>query len=70
MVVTVKKPVTIRRISDLRANHMILGFFCLDLTVGEKSFLTNGCPLAGRVWIYVDQQFKCVECGGHADKQV
>ena len=30
MTVTVKKPVLIRKISDLRDNYMTLGLFCLE----------------------------------------
>ena len=70
MAVTVKKPVTIRRNSDLRANHMILGLFCLDCNRWGE-IVPNEWLSSGRKGLdYADQQFKCGECGGHADKQV
>ena len=70
MTVTVKKPVTIRRISDLRDNHMTLGLFCLECDrwgeVVPQEWLDGEKPDLN----YVEQRFKCSECGGRATKQV
>ena len=70
MTVTVKKPVTIRRISDLRDNHMTLGLFCLECDrwgeVIPQEWLGDGKPDLN----YVRQRFRCRECGGRADKQM
>ena len=70
MVVTHQKPVVIRRMSDLRDNHMSLGLFCLECDrwgkVVPQEWLDDGKPDLN----YVNQKFKCGECGGHADKQV
>ena len=70
MTVTVKKPVTIRRISDLRDNHMTLGLFCLECDrwgeVVPDEWLSSG----KKDLDYVNQKFKCSECGGQASKQV
>jgi len=70
MNVTIKKPVTIRKISDLRDNHMTLGLFCLECDrwseVVPQEWLDDGKPDLN----YVEQRFKCSECGGRATKQV
>ena len=70
MTVTHQKPVIIRKISDLRDNHMTLGLFCLECDrwgeVVPQEWLDDGKPDLN----YVEQRFKCSECGGRATKQV
>ena len=70
MTVTHQKPVVIRRISDLRDNHMTLGLFCLECDrwgeVVPDEWLSSG----GKDVDYIDQKFKCGECGSPASKQV
>ena len=70
MTVTVKKPVTIRRISDLRDNHMTLGLFCLECDrwgeVIPQEWLDDRKPDLN----YVRQRFRCRECGGRAEEQM
>ena len=70
MTVTVKKPVTIRRISDLRDNHMTLGLFCLEsdrwAEIKPQSWLAEGKLDLN----YIEQRFKCSQCGGQAIIQV
>ena len=70
MTVTHQKPVIIRRMSDLRDNHMTLGLFCLECDgwgeIKPQSWLAEGKPDLN----YVEQKFKCSQCGGRATKQV
>ena len=70
MTVTHQKPVIIRRMSDLRDNHMTLGLFCLECDrwgeIKPQSWLSEGKPDLN----YVEQRFKCSRCGGRAAKQV
>ena len=70
MTVTVKKPVTIRRISDLRDYHMTLGLFCLEPyrwgEITPNEWLSSG----KKDLDYVNQKFKCGKCGSPASKQV
>ncbi len=70
MTVTHQKPVIIRKISDLRDNHMTLGLFCLECDrwgeVVPQEWLDNWKPDLN----YVEQRFKSSECGGRATKQV
>ena len=70
MTVTHQKPVIIRRMSDLRDNHMTLGLFCLECDrwgeVIPQEWLGDGKLDLN----YVRQRFRCRECGGRADKQM
>ena len=70
MTVTHQKPVIIRRMSDLKDNHMSLGLFCLECErwgeILPQEWLDNGKPDLD----YVAQRFKCSECGIQAIKQV
>ena len=70
MTVTHQKPVIILRMSDLRDNHMTLGLFCLECDrwgeIKPQSWLDEGKPDLN----YVEQRFKCGQCGGRATKQV
>ena len=70
MTVTHQKPVIIRRLSDLRDNHMTLGLFCLECDrwgeVIPQEWLDDGKPDLN----YVRQRFRCRECGGPADKKM
>ncbi len=70
MTVTHQKPVIIRRMSDLQDNHMTLGLFCLECDrwseIKPQSWLAEGKPDLN----YVEQRFKCSQCGGKATKQV
>ena len=70
MTVTHQKPVIIRRMSDLKDNHMSLGLFCLECErwgeILPQEWLDNGKPDLD----YVAQRFKCSECGVQAIKQV
>ena len=68
--VTVKKPVTIRRISDLRDNHMTLGLFCLDCNRWGEIVPNEWLSSGKKDLDYVNQKFKCRECGSPASKQV
>ena len=65
-----QKPVIIRRMSDLRNNNMTLGSACLECDrwgeVVPQKWLDDGKPDLN----YVEQRFKCSECGGRATKQV
>ena len=70
MIVTVKKPVVIRKISDLRDNHMTLGLFCLECNRWREIILNEWLSSGKRDLDYVNQKFKCRECGGQASKQV
>ena len=70
MTVTVKKPVTIRRISDLRDNHMTLGLFCLECNRWGEIIPNEWLSSGKKDLDYVNQKFKCGECGGQASKQV
>ena len=70
MTVTHQKPVIIRRMSDLKDNHMSLGLFCLECErwgeILPQEWLDNGKPDLD----YVAQRFKCSECGVQAMQQV
>ena len=59
MTVTHQKPVIIRRMSDLRDNHMTLGLFCLECDrwgeIKPQGWLAEGKPGLN----YVEQRFKC-----------
>ena len=70
MTVTVKKPVTIRRISDLRDNHMTLGLFCLECNRWGEIVPNEWLSSGKKDLDYVNQKFKCGECGSPASKQV
>ena len=67
---THQKPVIIRRMSDLKDNHMSLGLFCLECErwgeILPQEWLDNGKPDLD----YVAQRFKCSEYGFQAIKQV
>ena len=70
MTVTHQKPVIIRRMSDLRDNHMTLGLFCLECDrwgeIEPQSWLAEGKPDLN----HVEQRFKFSPCNGRATKQV
>ena len=70
MSITHQKPVIIRRMSDPRDKNMSLGLFCLACDrwgeVVPQEWLDDGKPDLN----YVEQRFKCSECGGRATKQV
>ena len=70
MTVTHQKPVIIRRMGDLRDNHVTLGLFCLECDrwgdVIPQEWLDDGKPDLN----YVRQRFRCRECGGPAGKQM
>ena len=70
MTITYQKPVIIRRMSDLKDNHMSLGLCCLECErwgeILPQEWLDNGKPDLD----YVAQRFKCSECGVQAIKQV
>ena len=70
MTVTRQKPVIIRRISDLKDNHMSLGLFCLKCErwgeILSQEWLDNWKPDMD----YVAQRFKCSENDVRAIKQV
>ena len=65
-----KAPITIRTISDLSASEMTLGLYCLECDrwaeIIPQEWLDAGKPDVN----YVEQKFKCGDCGGLADKQV
>ena len=65
-----KTPITIRTISDLAETGMTLGLYCLECDrwgeIIPQEWLDVGKPDVD----YVEQRFKCKECGGRADKQV
>ena len=65
-----KAPITIRTISDLSASEMTLGLYCLECDrwaeIIPQEWLDAGKPDVN----YVEQKFKCGQCGGRADKQV
>lgn len=68
---TVKKsPVTIRTMTDLAETGMTLGLHCLVCNrwgeIIPQEWLDAGRPDVN----YVEQRFKCGECGGKAEKQV
>ena len=64
MTVTVKKPVTIRRISDLRDNHMTLGLFCLECNRWGEIIPNEWLSSGKKDLDYVNQKFKCGDCRG------
>ena len=70
MTVTRQKPVIIRRMSDLKDNHMSLGLFCLKYErwgeILSQEWLDNWKPDLH----YVAQRFKRSEYGVQAIKQV
>ena len=70
MTVTVKKPVLIRKISDLRDNYMTLGLFCLECNRWGEIIPNEWLSSGKRDLDYVNQKFTCRECGGLASKQV
>jgi len=57
-------------ISDLAASEMTLGLYCLECDrwaeIIPQDWLDAGKPDVN----YVEQKFKCGDCGGLADKQV
>ena len=63
-------PITISTISDLAESRMTLGLYCLECKrwgeIIPQEWLNAGKPDVS----YVEQKFKCVDCGGLADKQV
>ena len=63
-------PITISTISDLAESRMTLGLYCLECDrwgeIVPQEWLDAGKPDVN----YVEQKFKCGECGGKADKQV
>jgi len=63
-------PITTSTISDLAASEMILGLYCLECDrwaeIIPQEWLDAGKPDVN----YVEQKFKCGQCGGLADKQV
>ena len=63
-------PITISTISDLAASEMTLGLYCLECDrwaeIIPQDWLDAGKPDVN----YVEQKFKCGDCGGLADKQV
>jgi hypothetical protein len=65
-----KTPITISTISDLAASGMTLGLFCVEChrwgEIVPQDWLNAGKPDVN----YVEQKFKCGECGGLAEKQV
>ena len=65
-----KIPITIRTISDLAESGMTLGLHCLECNRwGElipQEWLDAGKPDVN----YVQQTFKCSQCGARADKQL
>mgnify|MGYP003332289035 FL=1 len=70
MTVTHQKPVIIRRMSDLRDNHMTLGLFCLECDRWGEIIPNEWLSCGGKDVDYIDQKFKCGECGSPASKQV
>ena len=70
MTITHQKPVIIRKISDLRDNHMTLGLFCLECDRWGEIKLQSGLSVGKPDLNYVEQRFKCSQCGGRATKQV
>ena len=65
-----KTPITISTISNLAASEMTLGLYCLECDrwaeILPQDWLDAGKPDVN----YVEQKFKCGQCGGRADKQV
>ena len=70
MITIEKKPVTIRRISDLRDHHMTLGLHCLKCNRWGEIVPNQWLSAGKRDVDYINQRFKCGECGGQATKQV
>ena len=62
--------ISINTISDMRDNGMSLGLYCSSCQRWEEiihaDWLAEGTPDVG----YVEQKFKCEECGKAPDKQV
>jgi hypothetical protein len=62
-----KTPITIRTISDLAGSGMTLGLYCLECDrwgeVIPREWLDEGKPDLN----YVEQKFKCSQCGGDDD---
>ena len=65
-----KTPITVSTISDLAESGMTLGLYCLECKrwgeIIPQEWLDAGKPDMN----YVEQKFKCGQCGGRADKQV
>jgi len=65
-----KTPITISTISDLAGSAMTLRLYCLECKrwgeIIPQEWLDAGKPDVN----YVEQKFKCGDCGGLADKQV
>ena len=63
-------PITVSTISDLAESRMTLGLYCLECKrwgeIIPQEWLDAGKPDVN----YVEQKFKCGQCGGRADKQV
>lgn len=70
MMTVTKTPITIRTISDLAESGMTLGLYCLECDrwgeIIPQEWLDEGKPDVN----YVQQKFKCSQCGGRADKQL
>ena len=62
--------ISINMISDMGDNEMSLGLYCLSCQRWEEiipaDWLAAGKPNVD----YVEQKFKCLECGKAPDKQV
>jgi hypothetical protein len=66
----IHKPIVLSTISDLAETGMTLGLYCLECDrwgeIIPQEWLDAGKPDVD----YVQQRFKCKECGGRADKQL
>ena len=65
-----KTPISISTMSDLAKCQMRLGLHCLECDrwaeIIPQEWLDAGKPDVN----YIEQKFKCSECGGRASKQV
>ena len=65
-----KTPISISTMSDLAKCQMTLGLHCLECNrwaeIIPQEWLDAGKPDVN----YIEQKFKCSECGGRASKQV
>ena len=63
-------PISVSTISDLAESKMTLGLYCLECDrwgeIIPQEWLDAGKPDVN----YVEQKFKCGQCGGRAEKQL